>query len=174
MSGNSRSGFSNLEIYRNYEQLSEMLWNAVGTWELWHKDVLGKQLLRATDSIGANIAESVGRGHFRESLHHLYYARGSLAETQHWIRVAVRRQLIGDNEINHLRELSVLLHKQLNAFIRAQTPKSTNTHSVSEEPEIYGDDFLHFDRNPNEKPVRRRQELRAKSQEPTPLGGSPA
>jgi four helix bundle protein len=77
-------------------------------------------MLRAVDSIGANIAESVGRGHARDSRNFLFYARGSVAETQHWIRVAIRRALLAPETVEQLRDTSTVLYKQLNAFIRAQ------------------------------------------------------
>jgi len=92
-------------------------------------------LLRAVDSIGANIAESIGRGHYKESIHFLYYARGSLTETVHWIRTAERRPLIPTTTSEELLDSCVILHKQINAFIRAQTP---GNNQVAEEEPPYG------------------------------------
>jgi len=112
--------FYQLEIYKRYESISNMLWKSVDNWSRRHQDLIGGQLLRAVDSVGANIAESVGRGHFWESLHHLFYGRGSLAETQHWIRRAVHLQLLKKDEIGFLRSETTILYKQLNTYIRTQ------------------------------------------------------
>ncbi|HEY3321063.1 MAG TPA: four helix bundle protein [Planctomycetota bacterium] len=122
MSGSRGRGFYDLEIDQRYERLSTMLWDAVDVWSERHQRHPGRQMLEAVDSIGSNIAESVGRGHFGESQHFLLYARGSMTETQHWIRTAVRRRLFADALIPQLREESMSLHAQLNAFINAQRP----------------------------------------------------
>src|SRR6185503_862429 len=78
--------------------------------------------MEAVDSVGANIAESVGRAHFKESRNFLIYARGSMAETEHCIRQSVRRKLFKPEIIDTLRSESKILHKQLNAFMAAQQP----------------------------------------------------
>src|SRR5581483_221668 len=101
MSGKN-SPFWDLEIYKRYEMVSEILWNAAEKWPRLHQSVIGEQLLDAIDSVGSNISESVGRWHVKESLNLLYYARGSLSETQHWIRVGVRRKLFTDPVIKRV------------------------------------------------------------------------
>jgi len=123
MSGKQGRAFYELEIYKRYENLSDLLWDIVDDWSPRHQIHPGNQLLRAVDSIGANIAESVGRGHFKDSHNFLLYARGSIAETQHWIRKAVHRKLLAEEHVEELRETSIVLHKQLNAFIRSQKPR---------------------------------------------------
>ncbi len=161
MSGKAGRGFYDLEIYRRYETLSDALWSAVDGWEGRHQRTIGDQMLRAVDSIGANIAEGVGRGHYKDTNKFLLYARGSMAETQHWIRVAIRRRLIAPEAVSTLRDSSITLHRQLNAFLRAQTPRQTTSNSdhsesVSEECAIYQ----------SSRRVSRFAVPRAKSQEP--------
>ena len=93
----------------------------IGCWvsaiRFWGLDI-GKQLVRAADSISANLAEGHGRYHFNDRLKYCYYARGSLEETKSWISKAIRRNLITTDisEINHAIEL---LPKKLNAYIRS-------------------------------------------------------
>ena len=122
MSEEKGRSFYELEIYKRYEQLSDVLRDIVDLWNSRYQNLIGDQMLRAVDSIGANIAEAMGRGHFKECLHHLYYSRGSLSETQHWIRRAIRRRLLNESQTNSLRENTMILSKQLNAFIRSQKP----------------------------------------------------
>jgi four helix bundle protein len=55
------------------------------------KDTVGKQMVRAGDSIGANIAEGSGRGSFQDNRRFIRIARGSLYETMHWLRRANNR-----------------------------------------------------------------------------------
>jgi four helix bundle protein len=52
------TAFENLEVYQLAEQLSDSTWQVVQQWEYFEKDTIGKQLVRAADSIGANIAGS--------------------------------------------------------------------------------------------------------------------
>jgi len=76
------------------------------------------QLLRAADSIGANIAESAGRWHTPDRRRLLFVARGSLYETEHWILRAEKRGLLADGYAERLDELA----RALNGLIRRATP----------------------------------------------------
>ncbi len=51
-----KTNFEKLQIYRLSEKLSDQLWKIVVTWDFLARDTVGKQLVRAGDSIGANIA----------------------------------------------------------------------------------------------------------------------
>lgn len=72
-----------LKILQNAENIADAIWKRVMKWEKFAKDVVGKQIIRAVDSIGANIAESYGRFNYGEKLQFLYYSRGSLFETKY-------------------------------------------------------------------------------------------
>jgi four helix bundle protein len=90
----TKTGFQNLQIYKLSEKLADQIWDVVVLWENLGKDTLGKQLIRAVDSIGANIAEGSGRGSDAELRRYLRISRGSLYETKHWLRRAYRRKLL--------------------------------------------------------------------------------
>jgi four helix bundle protein len=63
--------FDDLRVPKAAEELADDLWQLVIGWDSFAKDVLGKQLARAADSIGANIAEAFGRYHYGEKLQFL-------------------------------------------------------------------------------------------------------
>jgi four helix bundle protein len=80
-----------LEIYREAMRIGEVVWDFVDGWNHFAKDTVGKQVVRAVDSIAANLAEGYGRFHFKENQKFCYYSRGSGQETQTWIEKSVRR-----------------------------------------------------------------------------------
>lgn len=109
--------FDNLKILQSAEEAADGIWRQVVGWESFAKDVVGKQLARAADSIGANIAEAFGRFHYGEKLQFLYYARGSLFETKYWLNRASQRQLMEDEPVHSYTDQLTILARQLNAFV---------------------------------------------------------
>ena len=58
--------FEELKTLQAAEAVADAVWQQVVRWEPFAKEVVGGQLVRAVDSIGANIAESYGRFHYDE------------------------------------------------------------------------------------------------------------
>ena len=56
-----------LEVYQLAEQFSDEIWDLAGSWKHFEKTTIGNQLVRAADSISANIAEGYGRYFYAES-----------------------------------------------------------------------------------------------------------
>lgn len=50
-----------LDVYRLGEELSDVIWNAYDKWDYKAQHTLGLQVIRAVDSISANLAEGYGR-----------------------------------------------------------------------------------------------------------------
>ncbi len=105
-----------LEIYQMAEDLSDKIWEICIRLDYFAKDTVGKQMVRAADSISANIAEGHGRYHFNDRLRFCYYARGSLFECRSWFFKAIRRNLI-KNKTEEINEIIEILPKRLNAYI---------------------------------------------------------
>jgi hypothetical protein len=76
--------FQELRVYKLAEKLADEIWAIVNQWEIIAKNTMGTQVVRSADSIGANIAEGVGRGSYQDNRRFIRMARGSLNETQHW------------------------------------------------------------------------------------------
>ncbi len=107
-----------LEIYQMAEDLSDRIWNICIKWDYFAKNTIGKQLVRAADSISANLAEGHGRFHFKNRLNFCYYARGSLEETRSWLSKAFQRGLIS-SELAEIKQIIEILPKKLNAYINS-------------------------------------------------------
>lgn len=110
-------GFEKLEVYRLAERLADAVWDAVHTWEPFARRTLGAQIVRAADSVGANIAEGSGRGSFQDNRRFVRIARGSLYETRHWLRRAHRRGYVTPEHAEPLRALLDELGPRLNAYL---------------------------------------------------------
>jgi four helix bundle protein len=114
-----RTNFENLQVYQLAERLADEVWHIVARWETFPRDTLGKQLVREADSIGANIAEGSGRGAQRDNQRFIRIARGSLNETQHWLRRAYTRNLLTIERIDCLKQIINELAPRLNAYLRS-------------------------------------------------------
>jgi four helix bundle protein len=101
------------------EALADSIWKVVIKWDYLAKDTVGKQIVRAADSIGANIAEGTGRGTLQENRRFIRMARGSLYETQHWLRRSYKRTLLTKEQIESLKSTIEELTPTLNAYFRA-------------------------------------------------------
>jgi len=113
----ARVNFENLRIYELSENLADKVWDSVLRWDGLARDTVGKQLVRAADSIGANIAEGSGRGSSQDYRRFLRIARGSLYETLHWLRRAYKRKLLTAKQTSDIREIIGELSPTLNAYL---------------------------------------------------------
>ncbi|MEH2304709.1 four helix bundle protein [Nostoc sp.] len=111
--------FQELQVYKLSEQLADDIWKIVEGWNFFAKDTIGKQIVRSADSIGANIAEGLGRGSFQENRRFIKIARGSLNETQHWLRRAYTRKLLTTEEINATKTIINELAPKLNSYLNS-------------------------------------------------------
>ena len=114
-----RSNFESLRVYQLAEQLADEVWKIVTSWNKFAGDTIGRQIMRAVDSIGANIAEGTGRGSFQDNRRFVRNARGSLYETQHWLRQAYRRNLLNTAQVETIKPLVSELLPMLNAYLRS-------------------------------------------------------
>jgi four helix bundle protein len=117
------TAFEELRVLRDAEAVADEIWQQVVGWDSFAREVVGGQLARAADSVGANIAEAFGRFHYGEKLQFLYYARGSLFETKYWLNRALERGMMTSERVQDYASRLTSLARQLNSFagsLRAQ------------------------------------------------------
>ncbi|MFN8495877.1 MAG: four helix bundle protein [Caldilineaceae bacterium] len=108
-----------MKILQEAETICDTLWDIVQTWDRFAQDTVGAQIVRAADSIGANIAESYGRYHYGEKIQFLYYSRGSIFETKYWFRRCERRRLIPPDTVKTYADQLEKLARGVNALINS-------------------------------------------------------
>jgi four helix bundle protein len=112
------SSFRELTTYKLATRASSELRAAVSGWSSFDKWSLGMQLVRAADSIGANIAEGCGRWSGPDERRFLFIARASLYEAEHWLLTAVERGLLPSGSEDLLDDLARALAGQIKAHSR--------------------------------------------------------
>lgn len=106
-----------LKVYQKAMKLGDNCWNVVQKWSYFEKDTIGKQLVKSSDSVAANISEGFGRFHYRENKHFNYIARGSLFETKTWIDKASSRNLINNDTFCKIKKDINEIALMLNSYI---------------------------------------------------------
>ncbi len=97
-------------------ELADELHFAVAQWPPSARSTIGSQLVRAADSVGANIAEATGRSSSADKRRFLLIARGSLYELEHWLLRAHKRGLTSNPRNEETAEIA----RMLNGLIRRQ------------------------------------------------------
>jgi four helix bundle protein len=115
------------QVYQRAMELGDKVWSVVNGWTWFQRNTIGKQLVRAVDSIAANLSEGLGRYHYRERINFGYYSRGSLYETQTWLTKAKNRNLISNEEydsfINEIKNIGIKLNNHINTNRKQTTQK---------------------------------------------------
>jgi len=110
-------GLKDLSAYRIAYDLANYIWDIVIKWDYFAKDVVGRQLTKAVDSISANIAEGFGRYFKKDKVSFYRYSYGSIEESFDWIEKANKRGLLKENEYRHISEELKKLPKEVNSLI---------------------------------------------------------
>lgn len=108
-----------LRVYRMAEDFADLTWDLVIQWDPFPRETVGRQLVRAADSVGANIAEGYGRASPADHQRFVRTARGSLYESRHFLRRAHHRRLIPPEFEHPLQRLVGDLLPTLNAYLRS-------------------------------------------------------
>jgi four helix bundle protein len=117
-------GYRDLVAFRQAVELADDMHAAVRRWPPFDRGSIGMQLVRATESVGANIAEAYGRWHRADQRRQLYIARGSINETQYWISRAEAKALLPSGTTDRADELG----RTLNGLIKAHARTGSTRH----------------------------------------------
>jgi four helix bundle protein len=105
------------KVYNLAMDLGEVVYNQVIKWDYFNKDTIGKQFVKAADSIASNLSEGLGRYHYKERKNFSYYSRGSLFETKTWITKAHNRGLLNNPLFEQLIQDTEKIGIKLNNYI---------------------------------------------------------
>lgn len=119
MSRRNAMDLKDFDVYQRAMNVGEQIWGIVEGWTFFQKDTVGKQLVRAADSIAANISEGHGRYHYGEKRQFCYYSRGSLQETITWLTKAYSRGLIHEDQFVSITASLTQIRRMLNGYIRS-------------------------------------------------------
>ena len=108
-----------LQVYNLSMDTAERVWSIIYKWNYFEKDTVGKQLIRAIDSVAANLSEGYGRFHYKENKNFCYYSRGSLYESKTWITKAFNRGLISEVDYESLKSDINTIGVKLNNYIKS-------------------------------------------------------
>jgi four helix bundle protein len=109
---------NDLECYRVSFDLSNYIWEIVVNWDYLAKDTIGKQYIRAIDSVSANIAEGFGRFGKKDKINFYRYSFGSVKESYNWNEKARARKLLTKEQYEYIANTLGVLPKSLHQLIK--------------------------------------------------------
>ncbi len=108
-----------LQVYQLSMEMGERVWNIVIKWDYFAKETIGKQLVRAIDSVAANLSEGYGRYHYKEKKNFSYYSRGLLFESKTWLTKAYNRKLLSEDDTKYFELQIKNISVKLNNYIKS-------------------------------------------------------
>jgi four helix bundle protein len=114
---------NDVQPYKTALKLSNYVWEIVIRWDYFAKDTVGKQFVKAVDSISANIAEGFGRYFKKDKINFYRYSNGSVKESFDWNEKAKIRNLINKDDYQHILGELQKLPKEINQLIKITNNK---------------------------------------------------
>ena len=112
-----------ITAYRIAFDLANYVWDVVVRWNYFAKDTVGKQLVKAIDSVSANIAEGFGRYFKKDKINFYRYSYGSIDESSDWIEKANKRGLLKEKEYQYILQELKKIPKEINHLINFTNEK---------------------------------------------------
>ena len=109
--------FEDLECYQKARTFREMISSLCGTLPKQEEYRLKDQILRASRSVPANIAEGFGRQHPQENLQFCRQARGSLMEVLEQLNCGFDEKYLTEQSYAELRSAWEATRALLNGYI---------------------------------------------------------
>ena len=114
---------NDIEAYRIAFKLSNYVWDVVIKWDYFAKDTVGKQFVKAIDSVSANIAEGFGRYSKKDKIKFFRYSFGSLYESLDWNEKSHVRKLLNQEDYSFIFTELIKLPKIINSLIQYTNKK---------------------------------------------------
>lgn len=126
----SLSSFEDLEGWKEAVSLRKKLRSLVKTFPIEEKYKLTDQLIRASRSVTANIAEGFGTFHYQENSQFCRRSRGSLHEIIDHLIVAQEENYLNEDEFielkKHTNKCILILNGYINYLQRAKKENQNN------------------------------------------------
>src|SRR5690554_4879230 len=99
-----------LQVYQLSMEIAEKFWDIIIKWNYFEKDTIGKQFIKASDSMASNLSEGFGRYFYKENKLFCFYSRGSLIEKKDYLVFVNQLEIIGVKLNNYIKTIGN--HKQ--------------------------------------------------------------
>ena len=124
----TKSTFETLEVWKEARALRKEISGLARTFPTNEQYRLADQMIRASRSVTANIAEGHGRYHYQENIQFCRQSRGSLYELLDHLTVALDEDYISEELFASLRTKVLAVVKILNGYVsylkRRKTPEN--------------------------------------------------
>ena len=113
-----KSTFETLDVWKKGRELRNKISKLIKSFPSEEKYRLTDQMIRASRSVTANIAEGHGRYHYQENIQFCRQARGSLFELIDHLYVALDEEHIDNNDFNNYKSYIDEVIRLLNGYIK--------------------------------------------------------
>ena len=121
-----KGGFRELNVWKEAREFRKTISSLTKRFPDHEKYKLTDQLLRASRSISANIAEGYGRYHYQENMQYCRQARGSLMECIDHLICALDESYINQKTLDELENHYNKILKLLNGYLSFLKTKKQN------------------------------------------------
>jgi len=122
----TKSTFETLEIWIKSREMRIKISKLSKNFPAEEKYKLTDQMIRASRSVTANIAEGYGRYHYQENIQYCRQARGSLYEMIDHLSVAFDENYIDEDTFKNLKSEFWIIIKLLNGYIKYLSERKKN------------------------------------------------
>ena len=126
MSEELRSDFRDLDVWKKCREIRLIVWKLCKEFPAEEKFRLTDQMIRASRSSTANIAEGYGQFHFQENIQFCRQSRGSLFELIDHVLVAEECEYIAREVKEELIEHITVAIRLLNGYIKYLRTRKNN------------------------------------------------
>jgi four helix bundle protein len=109
--------YTDLEVWLKSRELTNSIYTISKSFPEAERFGLTNQMRRCAVSVPSNIAEGCARSSFKETVHFLYIARGSLYELETQLYLSLDQKFISNDMSQELQDNVITCKKLLNGFI---------------------------------------------------------